>query len=252
MQTNLSLSTSNAAPDRGAIAVKAGLLFGLAAYFAYNIVSGNLTNYINARFVWLSYVAVALFALSGAAALFELRGSARTGAFSHSRTNLSMMLMLAVPLVLGTLIPSRPLGADAINGSIRVGTASYSAAEIALVSKPALERDILDWSRAFVTEQSPSVFNGQQAKVLGFVYTEPGYPPNTFMVARFTLSCCVADASALGLPAYYAQGDVPEAGTWVEVAGEFQAGEFLGQQVPVLHVAQLTPVEEPEQPYLYP
>ncbi|MBK9124017.1 MAG: TIGR03943 family protein [Chloroflexi bacterium] len=252
MQTNLLISTSTPAPNRGAVAIKAALLFGLAAYFAYNILSGNLTNYINARFAWLSYVAVVLFAVGGAAALAELRGGVRSGAFSHSRTSLSMMLMLAVPLVLGTLIPSRPLGAEAINGSIRVGAASYSAAEVALVSKAPLDRDILDWSRAFVTEQSPSAFNGQQANVLGFVYTEPGYPENTFMVARFTLSCCVADASALGLPAYYAGADAPEAGAWVEVSGEFQAGEFLGQQVPVLQAAQLTPVEEPEHPYLYP
>lgn len=250
MHTNLPYSTP--APSRAVTIAKAALLFGLAAYFAYTIVSGSLTNYINARFAWLSYVAAILFAIGGAAALLALRGGPRTSAFGHSRTSLSMLLMLATPLVLGTLIPSRPLGVDAINGSIRVGAASYSAAEIALVSKSPLDRDILDWSRAFASEPSPSAFNGQQAKVLGFVYTEPDYPPNTFMVARFTVSCCVADASALGLPAYDASAGVLEDGTWVEVAGEFQAGDFLGQQTPVLHVAQITPIEAPAHPYLYP
>ncbi len=237
-------------PDRGPILAKAALLFGLAAYFALNIVTGNLSNYINTRFAWLSIIAVVLFAALGAAVLSELRGNAR---ISHLRIRLPSLIIMAVPLVLGTLIPSRPLGAEAIEGGLQVGAASYSAADIALVAKDPLDRDVLDWSRLFVSEQSPTVFNGQAARVLGFVYKEPAFPEGTFMIGRFTLSCCVADASALGLPAYLADGvEDLAAGVWVEVEGTFQAQEFLGSQVPVLQIAKLTPTDEPEQPYLYP
>src|SRR5687767_13241863 len=45
--------------------LKTLLLLGLGAYFAYNISSGNLSNYINVRFVWLSYVAAGIFLLLG-------------------------------------------------------------------------------------------------------------------------------------------------------------------------------------------
>jgi putative membrane protein len=225
---------------------KAALLLGLAVYFAFNIASGNVNNYINARFAWLSYVAVVLFAALGLAALRSRTGS------THNRVGLPSLLMMAVPLVLGTLIPSRPLGAEAVNGSMRVGAASYGAANVALVDKDPLERNVLDWSRLFQIESAPSAFNGQQARVLGFVYKEPGYPEDTFMVGRFTMSCCVADSSALGLPAYLEGADDLEAGTWVEVEGAFRAQDFMGVQVPVLQVASLTPVDEPEQPYLYP
>jgi Predicted membrane protein len=51
---------------------RAALLIGLGLYFVYNIVSGNLANYINARFAWLSVVAAALFLLLGAAAVYRL------------------------------------------------------------------------------------------------------------------------------------------------------------------------------------
>src|SRR5262245_27264615 len=51
---------------------KAGLLLALGVYFVYVIVSGNLTNYINARFAWLSYVAAALFLLLGLSSAYEL------------------------------------------------------------------------------------------------------------------------------------------------------------------------------------
>lgn len=225
---------------------KAVLLLGLAAYFAFNIASGNVNNYINARFAWLSYVAVVLFAALGLAALRSRGGG------THNRVGLPSLMMMAVPLVLGTLIPSRPLGAEAVNGSMKLGAASYSAANAALVDKAPLERNVLDWSRLFLSESAPSAFNGQQARVLGFMYKEPGYPEDTFMVGRFTMSCCVADSSALGLPAYLEGADEMASGTWVEVEGTFRAQDFMGEQVPVIQVARLTPVDEPEQPYLYP
>lgn len=237
-------------PERGLILTKAALLFGLAAYFAINILTGNLSNYINTKFAWLSYVAVVLFAALGAAELIELRGRLR---IRHTRIRLPSLIMMAVPLILGTLVPSRPLGAEAIEGGLQVGAASYGAANIALLSKDPLDRDVLDWSRLFASEESPTVFNGQQARVLGFVYKEPSFPEDMFMIGRFTLSCCVADASALGLPAYLPDGvEDLEAGAWVEVEGSFRAEEFLGSQVPVLQVAKLTLTEEPKQPYLYP
>ena len=40
-------------------------MIGLGMYFVYNIASGNIPNYVNARFAWLSYVAAALFLLIG-------------------------------------------------------------------------------------------------------------------------------------------------------------------------------------------
>jgi uncharacterized membrane protein YcgQ (UPF0703/DUF1980 family) len=38
----------------------------------------------------------------------------------------------------------------------------------------------------------------------------------------------------------------------VQVRGTFSVGELDGQAIPVLIAKEITPVEEPEQPYLYP
>src|SRR6185503_5423654 len=51
---------------------KAALLLALGVYFVYVIASGNLANYINARFAWLSYVAAAMFLLLGGFSVYEL------------------------------------------------------------------------------------------------------------------------------------------------------------------------------------
>ena len=52
--------------------LKTAILLGLGLYFIYNLLSGNLTNYINARFAWLSWVAAPLFLLLGALSAYSL------------------------------------------------------------------------------------------------------------------------------------------------------------------------------------
>lgn len=243
--------------------LKTGLLFGLALYFAYNILSGNLANYINQRFAWLSYVAVALFLLLGAAGLLELlrrdarhhdhhdhEGHDHQHDHDHGTVSWAALAVVAVPLLLGTLIPSQPLGATAIDGSISLVSASVTSATT-FTTNP-LEWNVLDWLRAFNASDDVQSFNGQQADVIGFVYREATFPQDRLMVARFTVSCCVADASAIGLPVVWPAASSIAQDTWIRVQGTFQVGEFRGDSVPLLMAASVEVVPQPEHPYLYP
>lgn len=245
---------------RNELIIKSVVLLGFSAYFAYTIASGNLNYYINLRFAWLSYVAVVIFAALGLSNLWALRDVAgfvaarQSGGHADRRPGIASIMMVALPLTLGAFTvltnTAQPLGVDAVTGVSL--TSNFGGGFTSITQKPPLSRDILDWSRVFATESSPSAFNGQPAKLLGFVYTEPSYPENRFMVARFTMSCCVADANALGLPAAYQGTDELKAGDWVVVEGTFQTEDFLGRDMPVLQVAKLEPTTQPEQPYLYP
>ncbi len=231
--------------------LQAIVLLGLAAYFVFNIVSGNITNYINARFVWLSYVAVLIFGAFGVTSLLMLRsGRAFSRGDDHQRINLPIVMVMAIPLVLGTLIPSQPLGAEAIDGAVSFN--AFAGLNATVVQKDPLERNVLDWARVFTTNKAPGTFNGQRADIVGFVYTEPTYPEDTVMVARFTVSCCVADASPIGLPVYWPEAEILKNGQWVRVTGAFEARDFRGQLTPTLIADAVTPTEQPEHPYLYP
>ncbi len=238
-------------------AVKAVVLLGLAGYFAYTVASGNLSFYINLRFGWLSYVAIVIFGLLGlSSALLALTGG-RGDAPTHPdrRTSPAMLLMVGVPLVVGaaTILTdtAKPLGVEAVDSISLTGSFGFGGSPT-VAQKDPLQRDILDWSRLFSQEEHASVFNGQSARILGFVYTEPGFAEGQFMLARFTLSCCVADSQALGLPATYAGLSELRPGDWVIAEGTFRAESFMGQTVPVLQVASLERTEQPNQPYLYP
>jgi uncharacterized repeat protein (TIGR03943 family) len=233
--------------------LKTGLLLGLGLYFVYNILSGNLTNYINVRFVWLSYVAALLFLLIGGYSAYHmLRHHSGEHHHDHDHAPISWdaMLVIAIPLVLGTLIPSRPLGAEAVDGN--VGLTSAAATTTTTFSINPQDRNVLDWLRVFNSTEDYSEINGQPADVIGFVYVEPTFGENQFMVARFTISCCVADASAIALPTYWQDLGTLEQGQWVRVQGTMQVGEFRDDSLPILQATSVEIVDQPEHPYLYP
>lgn len=228
--------------------LKTALLFALGVYFVYNIVSGNLTNYINVRFAWLSYLAAALFLLLAAASGWRLLRS-ENGGHSHDHAlSWGVLAIIAVPLLLGTLIPSRPLGATAVSGDFNMNAAA--AQNIATFTKNPLDRNVLDWIRMFNSGDDLSTFNGQQADVTGFVYRDDTFPENVFLAARFTISCCVADSVAVGLPVIW--DETIAADTWVRVIGQFELGDFRGEQKPILRPSSVEVVAQPEHPYLYP
>ncbi|MGQ9889398.1 MAG: TIGR03943 family putative permease subunit [Aggregatilineales bacterium] len=231
---------------------RAALLIGLGLYFIYNIVSGSLANYINARFAWLSAVAAALFLLLGAAAVYRLlrHGHSHDHDHDHEHSAFSwgVIAVVAVPLALGALVPSQPLGASAVGGSFNMDAVASGSAMTFTIAP--LDRNVLDWVRVFNATDDLSALNGQEADVIGFVYYDDTMDDDVFMVTRFTISCCVADSVAVGLPVQWR--DVPPLDTWVRVLGRFELGTFRGEQKPILRPTSVEVVEQPAHPYLYP
>jgi uncharacterized repeat protein (TIGR03943 family) len=238
--------------------LKTALLIGLGLYFVYIIVTGNLPNYVNERFAWLSYVAAVIFLLLGATSLYKLmqvrshdhhdHEHHHDHDHTHSAISWAALAVVAIPLVLGTLIPSRPLGAAAVGDDLnanRLGGDSSAAFSIAPE-----QRNILDWVRAFNSTDDPAAFSGQNVDVVGFVYRGADYPADTFLVARFTIRCCVADSVAIGLPVVWAD-DLPQ-DTWVRVRGPLATGTFQGETRAVVQPTSVEIVPQPEHPYLYP
>lgn len=235
---------------------KALILVLMAMFFMQKFLGGTLNYYIGPRFSWLAIVAVGLFiVLAGSYNLLERRQDAQHADHHHDhasdRQPVWPLLLVAVPLVLGVIIPARPLGATAIASrgvTTDLGLASDRGSNrLSIVPS---ERNILDWVREMNTD--PDALIGQEADVIGFVYREPRFADEQFLIGRFTMTCCVADALAIGLVVEAQDADAYTTDTWVRVHGTFAAGELDGQAIPVLLADEITPVQAPEQPYLYP
>jgi uncharacterized repeat protein (TIGR03943 family) len=162
--------------------------------------------------------------------------------------------LILLPVVLGITIPPRPLGAAAMaNRDVTVsGLSSAVAPKTSQIASSDRKRNLLDWVAAFSAQRDPQAFNGEEAQVVGFVYRDGRFADDTFMVSRFIVSCCVADATPIGLIVQSPNAATLKQDEWVEVSGVFQTGEFDGQDTLVLMAKQIQPTEPPNQPYLFP
>ena len=248
---------------------QAGILGLTGLYFAYNVASGNISYYIAAKFFWLTWVAAALLIVLAAGKVIALlrhppdeadHGHDHAGHdHDHHHEHAGSVRawiglgIVALPVLFGLLVPSQPLNSQAVDGEIAADLGTMKAAPGDWLGIDPLERNVLDWLRAFSIEPDPAVFEGQTADVIGFVYRDARFDRATqFMAARFIVSCCVADAQAIGLVI-----TAPEAGSlreddWVRVRGTFQVREFDGTLQPVLIADTIEPAALPDHPYLYP
>jgi uncharacterized repeat protein (TIGR03943 family) len=236
------------------------LLLILLGLFLYSrLAGGTLVYYINERFAWLTLLAVIGLLVVGvgygrAAQRDTQVAHEHEGDHDdhhHAAPSAVGLALVALPIALGLLVPPEPLGTAALAGR-EVRASDLAAVAADRPDAPQGERNILDWLVAFNREPDPEAFAGEEARVIGFVYRAPGLPADAFLVSRFMLSCCAADATPIGLVVRW-----PDVGTladdqWVEVSGRFEPGELDGQTVNLLVAAQVTRVEPPAQPYLYP
>jgi uncharacterized repeat protein (TIGR03943 family) len=257
----MQLTTTPQARARHKDWVRTAVLLAMGVYLTFLLISGNLSNYMNSHFHWLVGVAAGLFYfLGGWNLLVVWRGSPEPHTLDdnlnishegHTHTNVSWWAIgiASLPLVFALLVPSRPLGADAVH---RISFSPVGVASAASAARSPLDRNILDWLREFNRIDNPAAFNGVPARVIGFIYREPHMSDDEFMVARFTISCCVADAFAIGLPVRMEGAAAYSTGAWIEVEGTFQAGTFDDRAIPILHPTRIELTDVPARPYLYP
>lgn len=136
---------------------------------------------------------------------------------------------------MGLIIPSKPLGAAAVKTSGLSTQFSSQGQQTSQFNVSPADRNVLDWVRAFNSSSGMNEFTGQPADLIGFVYRDirfDGKPQ--FMIARFAISCCVADASALGVIVQTADAAKLTQDSWVHVKGKFVVQSVDQHDTPVL------------------
>jgi uncharacterized repeat protein (TIGR03943 family) len=233
------------------------ILAGLCLFLLLKLLSGKLSLYINTRFLPLTVFGIVLLGIMALTLLrYRMAGDNHEDQVHHDHrtASLSGLMILALPLVIGILIPSRPLdAAAAATRGMNVSAPLVGASSTSHQFEAAADtRNILDWIRIFNSATDLSPYLGQAARVTGFVYHDPRLPANQFIVSRFVITCCAADASAIGMIVTWDNGNALKESTWVEVKGPVQASQLGGQPIPLIKAVLVQPVEQPDQPYLFP
>lgn len=125
-----------------------------------------------------------------------------------------------------------------------------------------LEADMLKSDKIVLTEKNyiamtnimdknPEKFAGKKVEMFGFVYREDDFEQDQFVVARFGLSCCVADASVYGTLASIADGEKYKQDEWVKVSGVIKSVNYQDWVLPNVEVQSIEKIEQPKEPYVY-
>lgn len=238
------------------------ILAGLGLYLMGKLLDGRVLFYISQRFIVLVLLAaVALLILAQLVLRERPPADADTDSTlpsheheeAHNRQGW-MLWVLALPLLFGLLVPERPLNASALasRGVNNTNGLSARGSAAQALRLPAEQRSVLDWIRVYGESAQPAVYDGERADVTGFVYHDVRLAGNQFMVSRFTIACCVADAMALGMIVEWPQASALPDSRWVRVRGTIHAVESGGKTLPGIIAEQVETIPQPEQPYLFP
>jgi len=228
-------------------------LIALCLFLAGKLINGKLTWYINMRFVPLTMLGIALLAMMAQVIFSQSRKKNEDDEDDHIHGSTRNLIILFLPVLIGILLPARPLDSSAVETKgVNVNAPLISNASTSQFEVAADHRNILDWMRIFNYEKDLSPYLNQNAKVIGFVYHDERLPEDQFLLSRFVVSCCAADAFAIGIPVQWEGATTLEENTWLEVEGAVQATEFNDQRTPLIIATSVQTVRTPEQPYLFP
>jgi len=237
--------------------LQAFILFALVVFIGFKLISGTLSLYINMQYMPLTVFGIIMLAIMTFVIIRypDLESNEHEHADSDHPNDISpsALIILIVPLLIGILIPAHPLDAAAASTrGMNVSAPLVGSSQTREFQSAADTRNILDWIVIFNSTNDLSPYVGQMARVTGFVYHDPRLPANQFIVSRFVITCCTADASAIGMIVNWNQSEGLKESSWVEVKGPVQASKLGGQPIPLIQAEYVQSTSQPDQPYLYP
>jgi putative membrane protein len=242
--------------------VRAVLLLGTAAVIAKLFLSGQMRLYMSPAMDPLTALGGGVLAVMG---LLELRGalgrSPVVAGHDHAGAGpvdqaLTYALVL-VPLALGWFVAPRALGSSALGGEslTRIALAFAPAAEPAAAapqtpppSQPLADfPDLVDYLR-----RSGAAGVGQRVRAVGIVARSDALEPNQFVLLRYSIVHCVADARPVALLVAAAADGGWATDQWVQVDGALGAVDRGGERLVSITADRVVPIDEPADPYLPP
>ncbi|MCX2826658.1 TIGR03943 family protein [Bacillus pseudomycoides] len=94
-------------------------------------------------------------------------------------------------------------------------------------------------------------FKGKQITFTGFIYNDKEVKGDKTVVARYGITCCIADVSVRGMIVSGDEINTLSEETWVKVTGTLDETTYKGTLFPLVKVSKVEKVEKPKDPYVY-
>jgi uncharacterized repeat protein (TIGR03943 family) len=192
---------------------------------------------------WLTVAGVAVILVGTMALVSAIRRRDTTDGHGHAGEGLGVGWLLLAPIAALLLVAPPTLGSYGVERGATVDVRAGAPVFVELVGDAGpVPMTLLEFGqRAF--EQDGASFNGVPVRLTGFV---AGPLAGGFLLARFQIACCAADAAPVVVGVVGVSGDPPARDAWVSVTGVFESG---GHDPPRLAAISLSQIPEPDDPY---
>lgn len=233
-----------------------------SAVFGVFYFSGTYIEFLSPQFAWLMILG---FVLCSTFFLVLLLGGPRHSGCTytehhHSGASILRMLILLTPVMFALNYGSWQLGSFAFDkravGVTRVGGMSESEKTSGVIQpepvNAAENNKTVDVSLIQIHSKFESLV-GRRVVTQGMYMSEtPGLPEDSYVIFRFLIVCCAADAQPL---AVMIRGSRPAGVSdekWLQVEGVLKSTEVDGNAAVVIEAEKVTPVSPPKNPYMLP
>jgi len=214
-----------------------------AALFWFLLLTGRDAFYLSTRTEWVVPVAAVLLT---AATLGRLASARSSRPEPLRRRELGVMVAMVVPVLLVTALPPATLGAFSAGTRAGVSGDRFSTSADDIASG---ELTLVDVAAAQTTPEGERALArraGETVTFVGFVTQYPDTPADEFMLTRYVVSCCVADATVAQVRVVNVTPGAFEDNDWVEMSGAIYP---VGREV-IVNASVIEPVPRPDRPYL--
>ena len=234
-----------------------------AAALFYLAQTGNHKVFLRPQFSWLLYSGTVLLLILGMADIEK-----KHRAFASLSTIIKGMIIL-LPILFVLYSKDSKLDAYAFRtksnsfgatANVKSGSAKEDGHAFRNIPREKsrykdrskiVKADLLQLSQiARAGKNDPGSYNGKIIETEGMVYRTGDFGPDTFVVFRFVITCCAADAQA-----YHAvvkgAGQIPPNNEWVRVTGRYSMKPVRYKPMPFIENAEVEVINPPKDEYLY-
>jgi putative membrane protein len=216
-----------------------------ASLFWFLWLSGRTSLYLSARTAWVIPLGVALLTAAVVGRLISVRTRAPEPVAARDALGIGL---LVAPVVVVLTLPPASLGSYAAARRSTITGAGFASSTREISSGPLTLVEVASALRSRAGRRALGSRAGSDVSFVGFVTRGPEMGADEFVLTRFLISCCVADAlsvqaGVVGVPPGEFQSD-----DWVRVEGKIYP---LGREV-IVDASRVVHIDKPERPYLSP
>ena len=216
-----------------------------AALFWFLLITDRTALYLSPRTAWVVPVGAILLTIAVLGRVPSLRSEEPESLSTRDAFGLSVIVL---PVVVVLALPPTALTSFAASRrSSFVGAGFVSSAEDVATGELSLA-DVAGAVRSDETMRALTQRAGEEVSFVGFVNRESDMPADEFVLTRFLISCCVADALSVEVRVANVPPGQFKNDQWVRVTGNLYP---LGREV-IVDATEVVATPRPEKPYLNP